>query len=531
MKQLGADGLNGDTMLGVTEDFKNAADSLSYPLTFEPEVYLKDLKMIEWNIMSWGYWWKSWTDPNYDYEPGVSVYKWLEPRHMVNVTNRWATDKTNDLQYAFFNGVGYNPWENIWGVWNPVSKRDGEAIRRIAAIYRQFPRQWSSPEWEPYIPTLQSGVFASSFFRDGKTIYTIINRDSTAKVGEQLQLPYKKDLLYFDLWNGKKVEYIKNKKSVRLDFPIENRGFSAILAIPKSLFDSTTGLFINSIRERAANPVNNLSSEWTPLKQEIVKTEKTRSDATVAENMILIPAIKNYLFESGGVFIEGDNLPRAAGVQYPWEEHPVRSTKHVMNIASFLIDKYPVSNKQFKAFLDDSKYQPEDSYNFLKDWKAGTYPAGWENKPVTWVSIEDARAYALWAGKRLPHEWEWQYAAQGTDNRLYPWGNNWDPRRVPDFDSSRSAPVLRDVDDFPQGKSVFGVMDLVGHIWQWTDEYRDPHTRFAVVKGGSCYRPTTSGWYFPQAHQLDKYGKYLLMSPGLDRSGMIGFRCVRDVSQ
>ena len=69
--------------------------------------------------------------------------------------------------------------------------------------------------------------------------------------------------------------------------------------------------------------------------------------------------------------------------------------------------------------------------NFLRDWKNGNYPEGWDNKPVTWVSLEDARAYATWAGKRLPHEWEWQYAAQGTDGRLYPWGNEWNASAVP----------------------------------------------------------------------------------------------------
>jgi len=52
--------------------------------------------------------------------------------------------------------------------------------------------------------------------------------------------------------------------------------------------------------------------------------------------------------------------------------------------------------------------------------QGGTYPPGWDRKPVTWVSLEDARAYAAWAGKRLPHEWEWQYAAQGSDGRLRP---------------------------------------------------------------------------------------------------------------
>ncbi len=71
--------------------------------------------------------------------------------------------------------------------------------------------------------------------------------------------------------------------------------------------------------------------------------------------------------------------------------------------------------REFKKFLDATHYHPADDLNFLKDWKNGAYPQGWANKPVTWVSLEDARAYAAWAGKRLPHEWEWQYAAQGGD--------------------------------------------------------------------------------------------------------------------
>jgi len=95
-----------------------------------------------------------------------------------------------------------------------------------------------------------------------------------------------------------------------------------------------------------------------------------------------------------------------------------------MHTKPYWIDKYPVTNAQFKKFLDATHYHPQDDLNFLRDWKEGNYPSGWESKPVTWVSLEDARAYAAWTGKRLPHEWEWQYAAQGSDGRAYPWGND-----------------------------------------------------------------------------------------------------------
>jgi iron(II)-dependent oxidoreductase len=68
----------------------------------------------------------------------------------------------------------------------------------------------------------------------------------------------------------------------------------------------------------------------------------------------------------------------------------------------------------------------------------------------------------------------------------------------------------------------------VGNVWQWTDEYSDIHTRAAIVRGGSHYRPGGTRWYFPQAFRNDQHGKYLLMAPSLDRSGAIGFRCVKD---
>ena len=74
-------------------------------------------------------------------------------------------------------------------------------------------------------------------------------------------------------------------------------------------------------------------------------------------------------------------------------------------------------------------------------------------------------------------------------------------------------------------------MDLVGNVWQWTDEYTDEHTRAAIVRGGSYYQPQGSKWYFPQAYRNDQHGKLLLMAPSKDRSGTIGFRCVQDAAE
>jgi formylglycine-generating enzyme required for sulfatase activity len=242
--------------------------------------------------------------------------------------------------------------------------------------------------------------------------------------------------------------------------------------------------------------------------------------------MVKIPE-GDYLFRSDGIMIEGGN-DVGVDVQFPWEDAPRRYHLYKMHMKPYYIDKYPVTNAEFKKFLDASGYRPKDDHNFLRDWKNGSYPAGWDRKPVTWVSLEDARAYAQWAGKRLPHEWEWQYAAQGTDGRTYPWGNEWDAARVPPPEKGRDMRPPTSVDAYPKGASPFGVTDLVGNVWQWTDEFVDEHTRAGIVKGGSYYQPQGSLWYFPQAFKLTEHGKYLLMAPSKDRASTLGFRCVVD---
>jgi formylglycine-generating enzyme required for sulfatase activity len=273
-------------------------------------------------------------------------------------------------------------------------------------------------------------------------------------------------------------------------------------------------------------PLAQFANEWKVLPQRIVDVTATSAAREAPEGMIRIPAA-SFDFKVQGIEIEGSN-DAGVDVQYAWEGSPHRFHEHQLQTKAFYIDKFPVTNAQFKRFLDASHYAPADTGNFLRDWRGARYPAGWEKKPVTWVSLEDVRAYAKWAGKRLPHEWEWQLAAQGTDGRLYPWGNEWQSGAIPIPDKGRTLRGPDAVDAHLSGASAAGVMDLVGNVWQWTDEYVDEHTRAAILRGGSYYQPQGSIWYFPQAYRNDQHGKLLLMAPAYDRSATVGFRCASE---
>jgi iron(II)-dependent oxidoreductase len=353
-----------------------------------------------------------------------------------------------------------------------------------------------------------------------------VNRNEYEVSGEQIAVEHVEGTTYFDAWNGTQLEPRTQDGRAVFDLKLEARGFGALLAIETGARPDGLDAFLDRMKELSRKPLRSFSSEWHSLAQTLVPIERTKPSAEAPRDMAAIPA-GEFDFRVQGIEIEGQTWD-GLDVQYPWEPSPRRSHRQRLRIDAFHIDRYPVTNVQFKAFLDASQYRPDDDHNFLRHWQGGVPPRGWENKPVTWVSLEDARAYAKWAGKRLPHEWEWQYAAQGTDGRRYPWGDEWNAEAAPEASITREMPAPHDVDAHPAGASPFGVQDLVGNIWQWTDEFVDEHTRAAVIRGGTAYQPQTSHWYFPQAYRLDQHGKLLLMAPSKDRSGGIGFRCVVD---
>ncbi|MDB6116115.1 MAG: sulfatase-modifying factor protein, partial [Lacunisphaera sp.] len=255
-KEIGADGVNGDTYSGVPRAFLDAADALGHPLVFQPEAVPLSDEALMWNLQSWG------KHIPTDVIPAVSKLKWLEPRHMSNIENRWGRERTNDFHYIFFNGIGYNAWENIWGVWNQLTPRDSAALHRIAHLYRQFPELLVSLEWEPYAHTMQPGAFASMFPGRGLSLWTIVNRNEYELAGDQLRTAHREGRRYYDVWNGVELTARLVDGQTNLAFPLEARGFGAVLGVDAGTQPAGLDAYLVRRRELTAAPLQSLSAQW-----------------------------------------------------------------------------------------------------------------------------------------------------------------------------------------------------------------------------------------------------------------------------
>eukprot|EP00930_Biecheleria_cincta_P043152 TRINITY_DN29669_c0_g1_i1.p1 TRINITY_DN29669_c0_g1~~TRINITY_DN29669_c0_g1_i1.p1 ORF type:complete len:927 (+),score=116.79 TRINITY_DN29669_c0_g1_i1:22-2781(+) len=320
--------------------------------------------------------------------------------------------------------------------------------------------------------------------------------------------------------------------SYALSFDMDVEGYGCVVSLlgPAS---SDLAEFLDSMRELTEINLLSLSAEWKYLPQKIVDIPRTPPASSPPPGMVLVPKTHNYSFETHGVMIEGGD-DMGVDVQYPWDAHPQRSHTQIMEVGPFYMDKFPVTVENYSNYINATGYRPADEYNWLKNWNgAQNPPSVLLDVPVTYVGLEEARAYCRWAhgGSRLPHSWEWQYAAQGgVAGRLYPWGNDKDTSKFP---TSTDGNIFRGPERVtahsPEGDSAFGISDLVGNVWQYTDEFQDLHTRAVILQGGSNYRPKGSSWYFPQAMELNLHEKYFLMDDRYERAGTIGFRCVKDV--
>ena len=147
---------------------------------------------------------------------------------MTNICERWSKNHTNALQYALFNGVGFESWENVWGTWNGITERDGEQIRRVGALLRFLGSRGylQSQEWIPHVPTADSNdIFASYWpLKDDTVAWTVVNRKLNMRTGpviRNISNAVAQKNRFFDLYNG--VE-IKANADNSLSFQIERFG-------------------------------------------------------------------------------------------------------------------------------------------------------------------------------------------------------------------------------------------------------------------------------------------------------------------
>jgi formylglycine-generating enzyme required for sulfatase activity len=159
--------------------------------------------------------------------------------------------------------------------------------------------------------------------------------------------------------------------------------------------------------------------------------------------------------------------------------------RHLVNVAAFAIDATEVTARDYAACVAAGACKPADEAATCND--ARTKPA----HPANCVDWNDAHAFCAWAGKRLPTEEEWEYAARGGDERAYPWGDAAAAANVVNaFGSADGFEGTSPVASYDAGRSPFGVWDMAGNVWEWTDsawsdDYASPREyELKVARGG-----------------------------------------------
>ncbi len=202
-----------------------------------------------------------------------------------------------------------------------------------------------------------------------------------------------------------------------------------------------------------------------------------------------------------------------------------------VDLDAFYIDRTPVTNAQFRRFVDATGYKPSDgSPRFLLHLRGRT-PSALDHHPVVHVSWRDAQAYAVWAGKRLPTEAEWEKAARGTDGRRYPWGNHEPGAEHANFGGKGRGTTP--VEQYPRGASPYGVLDLAGNTWEWCQDVDDP----AFYADGPTVNPVSPRRSDRPAHVMRGgcwlYGATSMRTTSRTsfephyRFALGGFRCVK----
>lgn len=488
---LDVDGVFLDTMREGAQDLRRCLDGARPGVALEGESRLA-LARVHDHHMSWAQWFAD-SEPM----PGVLRARWFERRHMIHHTRRWHRDHAEELHSAWLNGTGVLVWDVVFGSWVGWNERDRALLRAMLPIQRRFREHLSGGLWKPIADRppeagIDHPIHASRFDHGGSTVWTLVNRADRPYDGTLLVTEERPGDRWFELTRGREIAVESMDGHVGLTGHLSARGIAAVLALPAAAVDGDLTSFLAD--RAAAPPVRHDATFRARPSARVVPAGSTARPTDAGALPVNLPGglqafrISYRLRETG--------LYDGAPFINEWKPLPPRLHRAVtetrtMEIAPLRVDRRQVTNRQYACFLSKSGYRPTRPERFLDHWSKGRPIPGTEDDAVTHVDLDDARAYAAWAGLRLPTEFEWQAAAEA---------------------------------------GIFD--DIRPRRWDLTEsEHTDGRTRYLILKGGSDHASLGSEWYVDGGPRPPDFSLKLLQ-PGapIARSAWISFRCVADIA-